>query len=60
MHERQGNGWYLPRGGKDFSGRQAIALQAFFVSLVTPAQQLVEMHYPGGVRVPEAHGAAEQ
>ena len=35
------------------------ALQAFFVGLVAPTQQAMEMHHPGRIGVAEANRAAE-
>ena len=62
MHDRLGHVRRIagpPRPGKYGSGRQAKPLQAFFIGLMAPAQQLVEMHHGGGVGVAEAHAALE-
>ena len=60
MHERQGHRWCAARGGEQLGRRDAEALQALLVGLVAPAQQLLEMHHPGGVGLAEAHRAAQE
>ena len=40
-------------------GFNAVKLQALFPSLMAPAQELMEVHHTGGIRVSEAHGHGE-
>ena len=44
---------------KNVSGSDAVTLEAFFPGFVAPAQQLMEMHHPGGIGVAEAHATLE-
>ena len=59
VDDRQGDGRRVAGGGKQFVSGDAEALQALLIGLVAPAQQLVEVHHASGVRVAEAHLAAE-
>ena len=59
VDDRQGDGRRFAGGGKQFISGDAEAFQALLIGLVAPAQQLVEVHHAGGVRVAEAHLAAE-
>jgi hypothetical protein len=60
VHDRQRHGRGAPGGREDLARGDAEALEALFIGLMAPPQQLVEVHYSGGVGVAEAHGAAEQ
>ena len=58
VHNWQGYIEGVPRGGKHRTRGNAKALKAFLIGLVAPAKQVVEVHHPGGIGVPEADGVA--
>ena len=60
MHHWQGHRWplLLPAAArKDRAGSNAVTLEAFFPTLMAPAQQLMEVHHPGGIGIAEMHEA---